>query len=59
MSYRKTLWVEGKTPISAEKLNNIENGIEELYNTQVKSSDIISDSGISTSISDNGKIKFR
>ncbi|MGO5076125.1 hypothetical protein ACTQ4K_19795 [Clostridium sporogenes] len=28
MIYRKTNWIDGFTPLSAEKLNNIENGIE-------------------------------
>ncbi|MGO5076118.1 hypothetical protein ACTQ4K_19760 [Clostridium sporogenes] len=30
MTYTKTNWVDGFTPLSAEKLNNIENGIENL-----------------------------
>ena len=30
MSYNKTLWVNGKTVVSAENLNKIENELEEL-----------------------------
>lgn len=31
MSYTKTNWVDGETPINAANLNNIENGITELF----------------------------
>ena len=31
MSYTKTNWVDGETPINAANLNNIENGIAELF----------------------------
>jgi len=33
MAYQKTNWVDGFTPLSSEKLNNIEGGIEELFNS--------------------------
>lgn len=29
MQYVKTIWVDGTTPITAENLNNIENGVEQ------------------------------
>jgi len=28
MAYKKTIWVEGETPISPRNMNNIEEGIE-------------------------------
>lgn len=31
MSYTKTNWVDGETPINAANLNNIENGISDLF----------------------------
>lgn len=58
MSYKKTIWVEGKTPISADRLNNIENGIEDLYNSSISFSDILSGEGIKASITEDGKIKL-
>lgn len=36
MAYTKTEWVTGETPLSADNMNNIENGIEDL-NTQLES----------------------
>ncbi|AUM91501.1 hypothetical protein HYH96_02570 [Clostridium botulinum] len=44
ISYAKTNWIDGFTPLSAEKLNNIENGIKELEDKleyYVKAIDII------------------
>lgn len=32
MAYEKTNWINGKTPINAENLNKLENGIVDLYN---------------------------
>lgn len=32
MSYTKTIWRTGETPLSAENMNNIEEGIEEALN---------------------------
>lgn len=32
MAYNKTTWVSGETPLSAQNFNNIEEGIEKLYN---------------------------
>ncbi|MHB9943583.1 hypothetical protein CF065_18705 [Clostridium sporogenes] len=33
MAYKRTNWVDGFTPLSSENLNNIEGGIEELFNS--------------------------
>lgn len=32
MAYTKTIWRTGETPLSAENMNNIEEGIEEALN---------------------------
>lgn len=32
MAYTKTIWRTGETPLSAENMNNIEDGIEEALN---------------------------
>ncbi|GAA0061740.1 gp53-like domain-containing protein [Clostridium sp. CTA-1] len=55
MTYTKTNWVDGFTPLSAEKMNNIENGIEQntnRFNDYVLKSDIIQKQG------NNGSIKL-
>lgn len=55
MTYTKTNWVDGFTPLSAEKMNNIENGIEQntnRFNNYVLKSDIIQNQG------NNGSIKL-
>ena len=35
MSYNKTTWIDNVTPLNAENLNNIENGIEKMYKATV------------------------
>lgn len=35
MAYTRTQWVEQETPLSAQNMNNIEDGIEELQSTKV------------------------
>lgn len=55
MTYTKTNWVDGFTPLSAEKMNNIENGIDQntnRFNNYVLKSDIIQNQG------NNGSIKL-
>ncbi|KEI94425.1 hypothetical protein N496_20045 (plasmid) [Clostridium botulinum A2B3 87] len=55
MAYTKTNWVDGFTPLSAENLNNIENGIqnnEEKFNNYVSKNDIIQNKN------SNGSIKL-
>lgn len=50
MAYTKTNWVNGQTPINADNLNKIENGIEKLVSiissSDAKGSVIIGDIGI-------------
>lgn len=45
MSYTRTTWVESETPLSAQNMNNIEDGIEEL---QAQKVDKTSGKGLST-----------
>ena len=35
MAYTKTTWVSGETALSADNMNNIEDGIEELDNNKI------------------------
>ena len=35
MAYTKTTWVTGETPLSADNMNNIEDGIEELNSNAI------------------------
>ena len=41
MAYTKTNWINGVTPISADNLNNIENGIEENENDITENVNVI------------------
>ncbi|MBN3421764.1 gp53-like domain-containing protein [Clostridium botulinum] len=55
MAYTKTNWVDGFTPLSAKKMNNIENGIEQntnRFDDYVLKSDIVQNQG------NNGSIKL-
>lgn len=47
--YNKTNWVDNKTPVNAENLNNIENGISNLYANSISLSEILGGSGINVS----------
>ncbi|EJO5346377.1 hypothetical protein NRP93_000421 [Clostridium botulinum] len=62
MIYRKTNWIDGFTPLSAEKLNNIENGIEEnennISNVENKFKDYMLKSDIIQNKGNNGSIKL-
>ena len=39
--YKKTLWVDGETPVSAENLNKIENALQELSEKLISPSDFL------------------
>ena len=45
MSYTRTNWLESETPLSADNMNNIEDGIEELQDQKV---DKVTGKGLST-----------
>lgn len=42
MSFSKITWVNGETPLNANNLNRIENGIEEAIDEATVDSDVIS-----------------
>ena len=52
-TYTKTAWVDNKTPINAQRLNNIENGISTLFTNALSASDIIGD-GIKVETTEDG-----
>lgn len=54
--YKKTTWTDNKTTVSAEKLNNIENGISNLYNSAITSVDIKGEDGVNVEVTDDGKV---
>ena len=54
--YKKTTWTDNKTTVSAEKLNNIENGIYNLYNSAITSVDIKGEDGVNVEVTDAGKV---
>ena len=45
-AYNKTRWVDNSTPVNAENLNNIENGISGLYSNALGLSELIEGNGI-------------
>lgn len=55
--YNKTIWEDNKTPVNAENLNNIENGIDNLYSNAISVSELIEGSGIKITDTSSG-IKF-
>ncbi len=57
-TYTKTNWVNNKTQIDAEKLNNIETGIEGLYTDALSLSNFIEGSSISIGAVDGGDVKI-
>ena len=52
--YNKTSWVDNKTQINAEKLNNIENGISNLYENTLSVSEFLEGPGIEIGHSESG-----
>ena len=53
-TYNKTQWVDNNTPINAENLNKIENGISGLYSNALGLSELIEGDGIEIKNTDNG-----
>lgn len=57
--YKKTAWADNKTTVSAEKLNNIENGISNLYDSAITASDIKGEDGVKVEVNDTGKVVIK
>ena len=53
-TYNKTQWVDNSTPVNAENLNNIENGISGLYSNALGLSELIEGDGIEIKNTENG-----
>lgn len=61
-TYNKTQWVDNSTPINAENLNKIENGISGLYSNALGLSELIESGGIEIKNTEDGVsfgLKFR
>lgn len=56
--YSRTSWVDGKTMINAERLNNIERGVSTLFNASLTSSDFEEGKGMKVETTDDGKVKL-
>ena len=41
MAYNKTIWVNGVTPVDADNMNNIENGVSSLDTNKLDKSDVV------------------
>lgn len=57
MAYEKTTWVSGETPLSADNMNNIEDGIEELKSKYIYKS-ATNSSADGSSVTDIVKASF-
>ena len=53
-TYNKTQWVDNSTPVNAENLNNIENGISNLYSNAIGLSELIEGDGIEIKNTNSG-----
>lgn len=61
-NYSKTNWVNNSTPVNADNLNNIENGIYNLYSNALSLSDLMNGDGIEINGTEDGVsigLKFR
>lgn len=56
--YTRTSWVDGKTMINAERLNNIERGVSTLFNASLAAPDIQEGKGMKIETTDDGKVKI-
>lgn len=56
--YNKTNWVDNSTQINADRLNNIENGISNLYSDSISLSDLVGGNGIEIGGLDNSSISI-
>lgn len=54
--YKKTAWADNKTTVNAEKLNNIENGISNLYDSAITAADIKGEDGVNVEVDNSGKV---
>ena len=54
--YKKTVWTDNKTTVNAEKLNNIEKGISNLYDSALTTADIKGENGIEVETTESGKV---
>lgn len=54
--YKKTAWADNKTTVNAEKLNNIENGISNLYDSAITTADVKGEAGIEVETTESGKV---
>ena len=56
--YTRTHWVDNKTMVNAERLNNIERGISGLYGSALTASDFEAGRGVNVETTDSGKVKI-
>ena len=56
--YTRTNWVDNKTLVNAERLNNLERGVAGLYNASLCASDFEAGDGVKIETTDSGKVKI-
>ena len=54
--YKRTTWTDNKTTVNAERLNNIEKGISNLYDSAITSADIKEGEGVKVETTEEGKV---
>lgn len=58
-NYKKTVWINNKTTVDADKLNNVERGISNLYDSAITSADIKGENGIDVETTETGKVVIK
>lgn len=54
-SYKKTKWIDNKTPVCAQYLNKIEDAISEVYEKAIESDDLVGGAGVNISTNSSGE----
>lgn len=57
-AYEKTIWTDNKTRVTADRLNNIENGISRLHESALTAADIEGGDSVEIETTDSGKVKI-
>lgn len=54
-SYKKTKWIDNKTPVCAQYLNKIEDALSEVYEKAIESDDLVGSTGVRVDTNSSGE----
>ncbi|MBR2246835.1 MAG: hypothetical protein IJ880_07425 [Bacilli bacterium] len=54
-SYKKTKWIDNKTPVCAQYLNKIEDALSEVYEKAIESDDLVGGTGVRVDTNSSGE----